>query len=191
MHSDRGGRRSVQTILLVPSVASVVEVPGGGTSWTVTALVGVGTIVVILVLGSFLTGERYLQPPKPERGVGFVEDRLVAEELLSSLAPMVVLLAEKERSVADSLENETLDREARSVVEELCREAAASGFWGRFVAVSALVEDDPARACEELHLLLPLTRAALEELSRAGEIVVGGAGARTHLSERGESDGRE
>lgn len=130
-------------------------------------LLGFGTVVVVLIFVLFLADERYRRPPKPERGVRFVEARLAAGDQLSSLASKVVLLAEKERLVDDSLENGVLGKETWRAVEELRREVSATGFWRRFVTASALIEDDPARAYEELRLLAPVAVVVLEKLTKA------------------------
>lgn len=134
-------------------------------------LLGFGTVVVVLIFVLFLADERYWRPSKPERGVGFVEAWLVAGDQLSSLAPKVVLLAEKERLVDGSLESGLLGRETRRTVEELRREVSATGFWRRFVTASTLIEDDPARAYEELRLLAPVAALVLEKLTRAEEVI--------------------
>ena len=139
-------------------------------------LLGVGTGVVILVLAFFLANERYGRPSKPERGVGFVEARMEAGNRLSSLAPKVVLLAEKERLVDDFLAGWTSDDGTRRTVEGLRREVSATGFWRRFVAAAALIEEDPARVSRELRLLSSVAEAALEKLNESEKIIEGTGG---------------
>ena len=163
------GRRA--WAVLLPSLTFVAYVPVARTSWFVVALLGAGTVAVILVLGLFLAGERYRRPPKPERGVGFVEARLAARDQLSSLAPKVLLLAEKERYVDDRLESGALGGETRRVVERMRREVSTTRFWRRFVAASALIEEDPARAYGELRCLASVAKEVLEKLWRIEEII--------------------
>lgn len=163
------GRRA--WAVLPPSLAFVAYGPVAGTSWFVGALLGAGTVAVILVLGLFLAGERYRRPQKPERGVGFVEARLAARGQLSSLAPKVVRLAEKERYVDDHLESGALGGETRRVVERMRRKVSTIGFWSRFVAASALIEEDPARAYGELRCLASVAKEVLEKLCRIEEII--------------------
>lgn len=139
-------------------------------------LLGIGTVVVFTILVLFLADERYRRSPKPERGVVFVAARLAAGDRLSSLAPKVVLLAEKEGLVDDFLAGRASDDETRRTVEELRREVSATGFWRRFVAASALIEEDPARACGELRLLAPVAEAALEKLIKAEKAIEGTGG---------------
>jgi hypothetical protein len=163
------GRRA--WAVLLPSLTLVAYVPVAGTSWFVVALLGAGTVAVFLVLGLFLADERYRRPPKPERGVGFVEARLAARDQLSSLAPKVVLLAEKERYVDDRLESGALGGETRRVVERMRREVSTTRFWRRFVAASALIEEDPARAYGELRCLASVAKEVFEKLCRIEEII--------------------
>ncbi len=170
---EEGSRRRLRVVLLVPSLAFVVDAPSIGIFWPMVALLGLGTAVVVLILGLFLTNERYRRPPKPDRGVGFVEARLTVENQVSSLAPRVLLLAEKEETIVRFLESRALSNEARRDVEGLLQEAA-TGFWRRFGAASALVEDDPAKACEELRLLVPVVETVVERLSRAEEVCIDG-----------------
>ena len=163
------GRRA--WAVLLPSLTYVAYVPVAGTSWFVVVLLGAGTVAVFLVLGLFLAGERYRRPPKPERGVGFVEARLAARDQLSSLAPKVLLLAEKERYVDDRLESGALGGETWRVVERMRREISTTRFWRRFVAASALIEEDPARAYEELRCLASVAKEVFEKLCRIEEII--------------------
>ncbi|MCA1715694.1 MAG: hypothetical protein LC781_02155 [Actinobacteria bacterium] len=169
----RESRRCVRSVLLFHSLAFVAYVPVAGAAWPVILLLGVGTVVVIIVLVLFLTDERYRRPPKPERDVGFIEARMVAGNRLSSLAPKVVLLAEKEGIVDDFLAGWVSDDETRRTVEGLRREVSATGFWRRFVVASALIEEDPARASGELRLLSLVAEAALEKLNEAERIIEG------------------
>ena len=168
MGRRESGRRA--WAVLLPALALVAYGPGARTSWFVVALLGAGTVAVILVLGLFLAGERYRRPPKPERGVGFVEARLAARGQLSSLAPKVVLLAEKERYVYYRLESGALGGETWRV-ERMRREISTTRFWRRFVAASALIEEDPARAYEELRCLASVAKEVFEKLCRIEEII--------------------
>jgi hypothetical protein len=163
------GRRA--WAVLLPSLTYVAYVPVAGTSWFVVVLLGAGTVAVFLVLGLFLAGERYRRPPKHERCVGFVEARLAARDQLSSLAPKVLLLAEKERYVYDRLESGALGGETWRVVERMRREISTTRFWRRFVAASALIEEDPARAYEELRCLASVAKEVFEKLCRIEEII--------------------
>lgn len=169
----RGARREGKRTSLLVNLFLVVSKE---VSWLAVSLFAAGTVFVVLLLFYFLEEERYRRPPKPERGVGFVEARMAAGDRLSSLAPKVVLLAEKERLVDDFLAGWASDDETCRTVEGLRREVSATGFWRRFVAASALIEEDPARASGELRLLSPVAEAVLEKLTEAEKIIAGTGG---------------
>lgn len=118
------------------------------------ALFGLGIVAVGGVVWLFLNGERYLRPARPEKSVGFVQDRLDADRVLSSLAPKMLLLADREKALDGPPETEAP-----------LRSEEAARLWRKFCTASALAEDDPGAACEELRAL----EAAVEEaLERSG-----------------------
>lgn len=139
-------------------------------SWPVVALFVAGTAFVVLLLIYVYKEERYRRPPRPEKGVEFVVARRAVEVRIAVLAPEVMLLAEKERFVAERLEKGTLSEEARRVVERLLREAASGGFWEGFAGALALADSDPVKAHGELRCLSPVVETALETLTRAEKI---------------------
>jgi hypothetical protein len=57
------------------------------------------------------------------------------------------------------------------MVERMRREVSATRFWRRFVATSALIEEDPARAYGELRYLASVAKEVLEKLWRIEEII--------------------
>ncbi|QIN79143.1 hypothetical protein GBA65_12100 [Rubrobacter marinus] len=124
---------------------------------------------MISLLGYFLRGERYRNPPGPEKGVRFVAARRDADAALSALAPRVMLLAEREMAVLGRMRR--LERRpsagSRSGAEGLLREAVSGGFWERFVAATALVGEDPEAALPELRRLSTEAEAALCKLDEA------------------------
>jgi hypothetical protein len=169
---------SCKTVVLVQAsgllgweVSSVPEI-----SWLAVVLFVVGIVFVILLLFRFLREERYRRPPRPEKGVEFVAAQRAAEARISTLAPRVMLLAEKEKSVVNHLEKGPSSEETRRMVEGLLQDVDRSGFWERFVESSALASSDPVRAHGELRRLSALAETALEKLDRAEEIARGGEG---------------
>ncbi|MDP8953097.1 MAG: hypothetical protein M3N18_12845 [Actinomycetota bacterium] len=142
-------------------------------AWPAVTLFAAGTLFVVLVLFYFLKEERYRRPPRPERGVEFVVARRAVEARISALAPRMMLLAEKEKSVAGHLRKGTSSEETWRTVERLLRDVARSGFWERFVEASALADYDPAWAHEELRRLSAVAETALEKLERAEEVIRG------------------
>ena len=70
----------------------------------------------------------------------------------------------------DRLER-ALGGETRRVVERMRREVSTTRFWRRFVAASALIEEDPARAYGELRCLASVAKEFLEKLCRIEEII--------------------
>lgn len=151
-------------------------------SWPVVALFVAGTAFVVLLLLYFIKENRYRRPPVPEKGVEYVVARRAVEARLSALAPKAMLLADKERSVTECLQEGDLSEEARRTAEGLLREAA--GFWKRFVEVSDLAGSDPARAAGELHHLSFTAETVLEKLTRAEVIGCGGENADERRNER-------
>lgn len=137
-------------------------------SWLAIALLASGTILLVLMLARYTGGKRYLRPPKPDRGVGFVQDKLDAEETLASLAPIVMEAADREKAVTGSLNiGRPLDQESRRNTLKLLREADVSGLWRGFGTASSLIEDDPQMARDELEALSASTQIALDRLSEA------------------------
>jgi hypothetical protein len=143
-------------------------------SWFAVTLLASGTILVVFMLALFANGKRYLRPPGPDRGVGFAQDKLAAEEKLSSLAPRVLEAADKEKAVSARLRSGApLDQESHRGVSELLREADVSGLWRSFGTASALIEDDPEMARDNLETLSSRTQAALDRLAEAEEACEG------------------
>lgn len=123
--------------------------------------------VALAVLGIFVMGRRY-----PEGGMEFspVELEWLREEAegrISALSPKVMELADQERALTRSMERCEIDDESRSKAEELLVEAAADDFWGRFVRASALVEDEPDKALDELDRLPGLLEETISKLEKA------------------------
>lgn len=133
----------------------------------------VATVVVVMVLGVFVRGARYREDGPEYSPVEVEWLREKAEGRISAIAPGVMVLAEKERAVTRSLERGGVDEAVRDGVEELLVEAAAEDFWGRFVAASALVEEEPAEALRELDRLPGLLETTIARLDRAESLCVG------------------
>lgn len=108
-------------------------------------LFGLSIVAVGTVIWLFLTGERYGRPARPEKGVGFVQDRLDADRRLASLAPKMMLLAKSE-----------------------AEDAEAARLWRRYYTSSSLAEDDPAAAREELRALETAVDKTLERFAGEG-----------------------
>ena len=143
---------------------------GRGVSGTSVALFVGGTVAVISLLGHFLRRERYRGPDGREKGVGFVAARHEAEAALSTLAPKVMLFAEREMVVLARLRvlGEAMPNcQSRSRAEGLLRRAVSGGFWGSFVAATALLEEDPEGALPELRRLSTEVETALGKLDEA------------------------
>ena len=174
---------------LAPDHAHRNPSPGREVSGAAVALFIGGIAAVSLLLGHFLSGERYRRPQGPEKGVGFVAARRDAEALLSGLAPKVLLLAERELGVIGRLrdrgEGEPNGPSRRRRAEGLLRQAVPGGFWESFVAATALVERDPEKALAELRRLSAQAEAALHKLGEAERTL------RDPRADRGPDDGEE
>lgn len=127
--------------------------------------------MVGVALGVFVQGRRYREEGPAFSPVEIYWLREEAEGRISDLSPRVMVLAEKERSVTRLLDG-GLDGESRAGVEELLVEAAAHDFWGRFVTASALVEEEPVEAFEELGRLPEVLEETISTLDRAERLCV-------------------
>ena len=166
-------------------------VKGAGVSLLAVAVLGFGTLVMIFILGSFLAREGYRRAPKPLSPVEFAHARREAEELMASLAPRAMLLAEAEKAAARAAGARSQDRDVQRGVRDLLECAAATGFWEGFVAASVLVEEDPEEAIRELRRLAGPLETSLERVNRAAELLSGGqvAGGQRGLAGRSREDG--
>ncbi len=166
-------------------------VKGAEVSLLAVAVLAFGTVVMIFILGSFLARERYRRAPKPLSPVEFVHARREAEELMASMAPRAMLLAEAEKAAARAAEARPQDKDARRGARELLECAVARDFWAGFAAASVLVEEDPEEAIGELRRLAALLETSLERANRAAELLWGGpvVGAQRGLAGRSREDG--
>lgn len=128
--------------------------------------------VIAVVLGVFVRGRRYREDGPTFSPAEIEWLREEAEGRISALASRVMVLAEKERSITRSLDRGEVEGGVRAGVEELLVEAAADDFWGRFVVASALVEEEPAEAFEELGRLPGLLEETISKLDRAQRLCV-------------------
>jgi hypothetical protein len=127
--------------------------------------------VVGIVLGVFVGGRRYREEGAEFGPAEIYWLREEAEGRISALSPRVMVLAEKER-VVNRLLDGGLDGESRAGIEELLVEAAAQDFWGRFVTASALVEEEPVEAFEELGRLPGVLEETISKLDKAERLCV-------------------
>lgn len=146
-------------------------------SWPAIALLAFGTIMTLFLLALFATDKRYLRPPRPDRGVEFVQHRVAAEETLSNLAPEILEAESLEKAVIGSLrEGRPLEDESRRAALRLLREADVPGLWRSFGTASSLVEDDPRMARAELDALVSRARLAWDRLAEAERACNGDTG---------------
>ncbi len=166
-------------------------VRGSGVSLVAVAALAFGTVVMVYILWSFLAHERYRRSPKLLSPVEFAHARREAEELMASLAPRAMLLAETEKAAARAADAHDQDKDVRRGARELLECAAVISFWEGFAAASVLVEEDPEAAIRELRRLPALLDTSLGRVNRAAELVSGAsaASAQTHLGERSREDG--
>jgi hypothetical protein len=162
---------------------------GSEVSGLVMAILALGVVVMILILGTFLARERYRRPPKPLSPVEFVHARREAEEVMAGLAPQAMLLAGMERAVARAADDHARDKDVRQGARELLESAAATGFWERFGAASVLVDEDPVGAIRELRRLPALLEASLDRVKRAGELLAGDPAVGVRFAGRSREDG--
>ena len=129
------------------------------------------TVVIAVVLGVFVGGRRYREGGPAFSPIEIEWLRKEAEGRVAALSFRVMVLSEKERTVTRLLDG-GLDGESRAGVEELLVEAATDDFWGRFVIASALVEDEPVEAYEELGRLPGVLEETISKLDKAQRLCV-------------------
>ena len=129
-------------------------------------------VVISVVLGVFVRGWRYREDGPEFSPVEIEWLREEAEGRISALSPQVMELAEKERSITRNLHGGGVLGESRIGVEELLVEAAADDFWGGFFVASALVEEKPVEALEELERLPGLLQKTISKLEKAERLCV-------------------
>lgn len=115
----------------------------------VVVLLMAGIGVVVFALWLVVSRDRYAEGGEASDSVEHAHLRRVAEAGVSSLAPGVIRLAERERVGGVP--------EPGGPTEE---------FWRRFTAASAAVETDPAAALDSLQVLPGLLEEALRESGR-------------------------
>lgn len=148
-----------------------------------TAFVVVGALFVALAIGWFLLGKRGL----PVRDLDPAERSWYSREaavLLAELAPLILLLKEREQSLGLGLRS--VDASRAREVQEAMRRSGSRELWSVFARASALVEEHPKRAVEQLRWLRP----RLQECVKALDGLLDRGLASGTPVERGEGDGR-
>jgi hypothetical protein len=130
------------------------------------------TVVVVILLGTVIARSRYVEDAPEFSPVEIEWLKEEAEGRISDLSSRVMALAELERAVNQSMDLGDGYEESRFRAEELLVEAAADDFWGRFVTASALVEENPVEALEELGRLPGLLEETIRKLERAERLSV-------------------
>lgn len=130
----------------------------------------VGVVGVFLVLVFVVNGGIYGRTPKPLTPAEFEAARWEVGLRLSDLAPRTILLAGKLRGVDEALSRGGLDGELRLRVECLYQEAPAAGVWRRYSTASALADEQPLVALEELRAVEWMVETALSKLDEAQQL---------------------
>jgi hypothetical protein len=130
------------------------------------------TVVVVILLGTVIARSRYVEDAPEFSPVEIEWLKEEAEGRISDLSSRVMVLAELERTVNQSMDLGDGYEESRFRAEELLVEAASDDFWGRFVTASALVEENPVEALEELRRLPELLEVTIRKLESAERLPV-------------------
>ncbi|CAN5732853.1 hypothetical protein BH24ACT22_BH24ACT22_14140 [soil metagenome] len=141
-----------------------------GSSFVVAGFFLAGIVGVILVFVFFVNLEPYYKTPGPLTPVEFEEARREAGRRLSELAPHTILLAERLREVDEILTEGSLDDGQWFRVERLSREAPTAGVWRRYSATSAMADEQPLVALEELREVEWMVEVALSKLEEARRV---------------------
>lgn len=143
----------------------------------------VGTMFVALAIGWFV----FLKRGLAVRDTDFAEHTWYSREtavLLAELAPLILALEEREQSL--ELELLRADASKAREVREAMSSAETREVWSAFARASALVEEDPKRATEQLRRLRP----RLQKRVKALDGLLNKRSVSRMLVERGEGDGR-
>ncbi|MGB3635412.1 MAG: hypothetical protein WA982_15325 [Rubrobacteraceae bacterium] len=138
-----------------------------GVSFVVVGFFLAGVVGVFLVMVFFVNGSLYRRSPKPLTNAEFEVARREVGRWLSDLAPRTILLAERLRDVDETLAEGGLDDGRWVKVERLTREAPAAGVWRRYSTATALAEEQPLVALEELREVEWMVETALSKLGEA------------------------
>ena len=114
-------------------------------------LLVVGILVVVWVFYAVVCGGLCVDDGRYPDSVEHAHLRRVAEARVAAVCPGAIRLAEKERAGGGAARGGS---------------ASAHEFWRRFAGASALVEEDPAAALEELRGLPELLEEALGGVER-------------------------
>lgn len=138
-----------------------------GFSYVAVGFFLAGIVGVVFALIFFVNGRAYRGTPKPLTPAESGAARREVGRRLSDLAPRTILLAEKLRIVEEALVEGGLDDERWKRVERLAREAPVTGVWRRYSTASALAEEQPLAALEELRGVEWMVETALSRLEEA------------------------
>ncbi|MDP8940751.1 MAG: hypothetical protein M3N10_10780 [Actinomycetota bacterium] len=150
---------------MVESLSGVVA--GSGYSFWMTGLFASGVAGLLLVLVLLVSGGRYGGAPGLLSPAELREARREVEGRISELAPRVILLAGRLRTVDEALAGGDLEDGLWRRVERLSREAPAAGVWRRYSGASALARERPLAALEELREVEWMVETAVSKLEEA------------------------
>ena len=146
-----------------------------GISFVVTGFFLVGMAALAGVLLFFVNGRRYGGLSGPLSPVEFALARREVERRVFRLAPRMLLLEEKRRTVEEILgqgafSGGALSGELRGRFETLVRGAPMAGAWRRFSAALALAETRPLEALGELEEVSWMVETTISKLVKAEEL---------------------
>ncbi|HEX2728193.1 MAG TPA: hypothetical protein VHM16_00475 [Rubrobacteraceae bacterium] len=146
-----------------------------------TAFMVLGTLFVVLAIGLFLLGKWGLPVRDLEPAERFWYSKEVTV-MLVELAPLILSLKEREQSLDLLGVDDVWGREVRDAMNR----TETHELWSEFARASALAEEDPKRAVEQLRRLRPRLQECVMELD---ELLDSGLAPGMPV-ERGEGYGR-
>ncbi|CAN5901146.1 hypothetical protein BH23ACT11_BH23ACT11_28890 [soil metagenome] len=138
-----------------------------GASLLATGILILGIVGVLLLLVTVVNEGQYHRPASDLTPAELDEARREAARRLTDLAPRTLLLSERLREVDELLLDEELGDERWIRVERLTREAPAAGVWRMYWTASALAEDEPLAAMDQLKHIEWMVETALTKLEKA------------------------
>ena len=148
-------------------IGLVVE---SGFSFVAAGFFFAGIVGVFLVMIFFVNGDGYRGVAASLTPVETGEARREVGRRFSDLAPRTILLAERLQEVDETLAKGGLDDGRQLWVERLRCEAPAAGVWRRYSSASALAEEQPLAALEELREVEWMVETALSKLEEARQL---------------------
>lgn len=141
-----------------------------GYSVWVAGLFVFAAVALSWILVLFVSGGRYSVPSGPLAPAELDEARREVGRRFSDLAPRMMLLLEKMRTVDEALESRGLEEERWRKIERISREAPAAGACRKYSVASALADAQPLESLKELRHVPWMVETAISKFEEAEKL---------------------